>query len=365
MPLSLDVVQTKVQVIWDWPIRLYRILNEVLMYSKGNKADKKKNSSAAAKEEEDMAATNSTADEKLNKLLEIYCSAAFAEEIHNQLRCLSVIDIFLSITAFLGNTLILVALHKESSLNPPSKLLLRSLAATDLCVGLISEPLHAMFKLSLVSERWNACVFAAYASTTTGFTFSGVTLLTMTAMSVDRLLALLLGLRYKHVVTLKRMRVVVIAFWLVSIAVVAVQLWNVAALRWYSYLIIPLCLATSAFCYIKIFRTLTHLRQQTSTRPAKQLDVARYKNAVSSSLWLQSTLVICYLPFAVVNIVVTVSTNSSQSAMPSSLFVVRLFAIVLTHLNSSLNPILYCWKIRPVRQAVKVTIRQVLCHLSS
>ena len=312
-----------------------------------------------------MAATNVTGDKKLmNKLLDEYCSADFAEEIHNHLRYLSVIDIFLSITAFLGNTLILVALRKESSLNPPSKLLLRSLAATDLCVGLFSHPLSAMFELSLVSERWNFCVFAAFSSTITGYTFSGVTLLTMTAISVDRLLALLLGLRYKQVITLQRMRVAVITFWIVSSVVAAVQLWNVAALRWYSYLVIPLCQATSAFCYIKIFRTLSHLRQQTHTGQANHLDIARYKNAVSSSLWLQSTLVICYLPFAVVNVVI-VSTTSPQSPMPASLFVVRLFAIVLTHLNSSLNPILYCWKIRPVRQAVKATIRQVLCHLWS
>ena len=311
-----------------------------------------------------MAAANSTGDESLKKVIDIYCSADFAEEIHKPLRYISVIDILLSITAFLGNTLILVALRKESSLNPPSKLLLRSLAATDLCVGLISEPLLVMFEWSLVKEHWNVCVFAAFAGTIAGYTFSGVTLLTMTAISVDRLLALLLGLRYRQVVTLKRMRVFAIAFWLVSTAVAAVQVWSFVALRWYSYLVIPLCQATSALCCIKIFRTLTHLRQQNCTRPANQLDIGRYKNAVSSALWLQSTLLICYLPFAVVNVVI-VSTISPQSAMSSSLFVVRLFAIVLTHLNSSLNPILYCWKIRSVRQAVKATIRQVLCHLWS
>jgi len=116
----------------------------------------------------DMAAANFTGDEKQKKLLEIYCSADFAEEIHSQLRYLSVINILLSITAFLGNALILVALRKESSLNPPSKLLLRSLAATDLCVGFIPEPLLAMFELSLVSERRNVCAFAAFASSIAG-----------------------------------------------------------------------------------------------------------------------------------------------------------------------------------------------------
>ena len=311
-----------------------------------------------------MAAANSTGDEKLKNVIDIYCSADFAEEIHKPLRYLSAIDIFLSITAFLGNTLILVALRKESFLNPPSKLLLPSLAATDLCVGLISEPLHVMLELSLAKEHWNVCVFAGFAGAIAGYTLSGVTLLIMTAISVDRLLALLLGLRYRQIVTLKRMRVVVSAFWLVSTAVAAMQLWNLAALRWYSYLVIPLCQATSAFCYVKIFRTLAYLRQKTRTRPASQLDIARYKNVVSSALWLQFTLLICYLPFAVVNVVIA-STISPQSTMSSTLFVIKLFAIALAHLNSSLNPILYCSKIRSVRQAVKDTIRQILCHLWS
>ena len=295
----------------------------------------------------------------------MYCSADFAEEIHDQLRYLSVINILLSITAFLGNTLILVALRKESSLNLPSKLLLRSLAATDLCVGLISEPLLAVHELSLVGEHWNVCVFTAFASSIAGYAFTGVTLLTMTAISVDRLLALLLGLKYRQVVTLTRMYVVVIAFWLGSSAVSVLQLWNFAALRWYSYLVIPLCQVTSAFCYLKIFCTLTHLRQRTHSGRGNQLDIARYKKAVSGALWLQFTMVICYLPFTLVNIVVAVTTNSPQSTMPSSLFVARSLAIILTFINSSFNPILYCWKIRPVRQTVKATIRQVLCHLTN
>ena len=68
------------------------------------------------------------------------CSTHFTAGLHDHLTFISVLNSFLSITAFLGNALVLIALHKVSSLHPPSKLLLRSLAATDLCVGLISEP---------------------------------------------------------------------------------------------------------------------------------------------------------------------------------------------------------------------------------
>ena len=51
------------------------------------------------------------------------------------------VNIFLSITATLGNILILVALYKVSSVQAPTKLLLRSLTVTDLCVGVVVQPL--------------------------------------------------------------------------------------------------------------------------------------------------------------------------------------------------------------------------------
>ena len=68
--------------------------------------------------------------------------------------------ILLSITAFLTNSLILVALHKESSLHRPSKLLYRSLATTDLLVGLVAQPLYATYWMSLVQEHWSLCRYA-------------------------------------------------------------------------------------------------------------------------------------------------------------------------------------------------------------
>ena len=60
------------------------------------------------------------------------------------------INIFLAITASLGNTLILIALHKVTSINPPTKLLFRCLAVTDLFVGLISQPLYLIHSTSWV-----------------------------------------------------------------------------------------------------------------------------------------------------------------------------------------------------------------------
>ena len=69
------------------------------------------------------------------------------------------VNILLSITTFLGNSLILVALHKESALHAPSKLLYRCLATTDLLVGLIAQPLYVTCWMSVVHEHWTLCYY--------------------------------------------------------------------------------------------------------------------------------------------------------------------------------------------------------------
>ena len=65
--------------------------------------------------------------------------------------------ILLSITTFLGNSLILVALHKESALHAPSKPLYRCLATTDLLVGIFSQPIMATYWMLVVQENWSLC----------------------------------------------------------------------------------------------------------------------------------------------------------------------------------------------------------------
>ena len=86
-----------------------------------------------------MILTNLTGEGNNKTIEQQYCSAELSEKAHTYLIFLSVINMFLSITAFLGNTLILVALRKESSLHPPSKLLYRNLAITVLVSVLVSS----------------------------------------------------------------------------------------------------------------------------------------------------------------------------------------------------------------------------------
>ena len=197
-----------------------------------------------------------------------------------------------------------------------------------------------------------------------GFVLCSVSLLTLTAISVDRLLALLLGIRYRQIVTLKRTGIITASFWILSVAagLFSILHYQIAIS---CYIIgIPLCSVISIASYTKIFGTLrhhqTHVQDHVQQQPSQPnaMNMARYRKAVNSALWVQLALAVCYVPKCIILIVISYGKTHS-----SHVFVINAIANILTYFNSTLNPFLYCWKVREVRQAVKQTIQQALCFL--
>ena len=269
---------------------------------------------------------------------------------------LSALNIFLSITALLGNALILVALHKESSLHPPTKLLFRCLAATDLSTGLISQPLFAV----AVIARITGINSLDKGYVVTGFILCGISVFTSTAISVDRLLALLLGLRYRQVVTLRRTRAVIVGFSVICVPSGTMHLWSPGISNYWIGVIFltVLSLIISISSYMKIYLKLRQHQAQVQGQPNGgeiTINIAGYRKTVSSIAWVQLALVICFAPYVIVFMLLKMYSNKTL------IFVVHLATVTLVYLNFSLNPILYCWKIEEVRQAVKDTIRQFCC----
>ena len=311
-----------------------------------------------------MATTNITGSGTHTQTFkESLCSTVWVGEFKQQSISFSAVNILLSITAILGNSLILIALHKESSLNPPSKLLYRCLATTDLLVGLVNQPLYAAGWMSVVYEHWSFCRYARDATVISSSVLCVVSLMTMTAISVDRLLAMLLGLRYKEIVTLRRTYIILAIFWIVSLLSGLFFHLNYRITFWLSFTGAPLCLVISIASYTKIFRAISHHQAQIQDYAQQQpsqpnaLNMARYRKAVYSALWVQLALVVCYVPRFTVEIMISLSTKRF-----SNLFILHGMANVLVFFNSTLNPFLYCWKISEVRQVVKQTIRQAIFY---
>ncbi|CAH3045799.1 unnamed protein product, partial [Pocillopora meandrina] len=219
-------------------------------------------------------------------------------------------------TAILGNILILFALNKVTSICPPTKLLFRCLAVTDLCVGLVTQPLFTVKLLASLND--NEYVYVGLTQVISSQVLCGVSLLTSTVISVDRLLALSLGLRYRYLVTLRRVRALIISFWFLIGASIYFRLRH------------------------QLLHVQGHVHQRQQLPPngvvPTALNVARYKKTVSFIAWVQLGLFACYSPLCIT----LVSSHFVEFLDDNIIY----FFLCLLFLNSSLNPILYCWKIR-------------------
>ena len=279
---------------------------------------------------------------------------------------LSGLDICLSIAASLGNTLIIIALQKVSSIHPPTKLLFQNQAVTDLSVGLIVQPLHASITIIMGSTARldpNTENYVVTAYQVVNYIAGGASLLSPAAISIDRLLALRLGVRYRHIVTLKRARVVVCCIWLTGLkgALLYFTLGERITLCMVVVVLI-VCCGTANFCYTRIFYRLrrhearVHDLQGQSNGTGIQLNIKKYKNTVSSMAWVQLVLVLTLVPFIIVVVIIQITGENKDSLLLITATVTVLYS------NSSLNPFLYCWKIGEVRKAVKDIVRNFCCR---
>ena len=287
---------------------------------------------------------------------------------NDYLYILATLNFFLAITASVGNILIFAALRKVSSIRPHSKLLFRCLTTTDLLAGVSSQPLFAIVLISVTRRAFQVCYTIMSFNDVIGKSLAAVSLWTLTAISVDRILALKLGLKYKRVVTLRRMQGLLIFFWIFSVSVSC--LYRVLNLKQQSIISrvysaqIYLSLGISAFSYGNIYFCLRHRRQSQlqddvheGQQPANErrspLKIEKYRKTVSTALWVQLTLVACYLPYAIVAAI--------EHPYAPTHNISRRIGMTFVLLNSSLNPFLYTWKIREVRRAVKLILRQWSC----
>ena len=190
------------------------------------------------------------------------------------------------------------------------------------------------------------CPYVWAAGYIASITLCVVSLLRVTAIGVERLLVLL-GLRYRHGVTFKGTYAIVIIFWVASTAITTMYFWNFLIALWHAFAVVFLCLVTSVFCYTKIFFSLHRYQAQLESQMQRTyqenpLNISRYKKAVSIAVWLQLTLVACYLPHGIVTALWT------NNELFPSVYLATKYTVTSVFLNSSLNPILYSWKIQEV-----------------
>ena len=177
-----------------------------------------------------------------------------------------------------------------------------------------------------------------------------VSLATIATIAVDRFLAFHLRLRYKEIVRFRRVVCVLVLKWILAALWVRSWFWSAKFnLIWGTIALLSFCLITS-FCYLSIYRGLRHhvvqIHQQANFSESNDFNVLQYKKTVCNMLWICGLLLVCYIPYLLSLLAILITGVNS-----STRFVLH-FSAVAINFNSSLNPVLYCWRIKELKGKV-------------
>ena len=254
--------------------------------------------------------------------------------------------------AIVLNIFTIHAIRKTSSLPKTLKTLLLSLAVSDLGVGLLVQPLH--ITVIVMEMKQGAVKNSTYDTTNivfliSAYLFSYASFFGVIALSVDRFLAIHLHLRYQELVTHKRVVAVVISMWVLSELLSLLTLWIPQNARYVIFTtIVVICLITTTLFYCKIYSTVRYHKNQFQVLQVQQIarngEIAneeRMRKSAVGTFYVYLVFLICYLPD--ISIHVVIFESSGQSILIKQL---HGYLATLVFLNSSLNPLIYCWKMK-------------------
>lgn len=285
----------------------------------------------------------------------------------------------MSPVAVVGNGLVFAAIWKNPSLRrAPSYVLLVALAFTDFCTGFITEPFHVTNLLLILKDpsviiknksdysiNWSwPTYFLITKVIGEGFLeyFFALTILFITVMAIERWLQM----SRQSLMTVRRActTVAVLSLLPMSAVLCYFQL-KISIVYFISYFsFIQLCLFVTSVAYFKVFKIIRRHQHQISlqqnfAQPA--IDFLKYRRSVFSILLILLMFYFSYLPMAILLMISSIHPEKEPSM---TLYAVLEVTVVLAFLSSSLNPLLYMWRIADIRREVRQIIKRIFCKES-
>lgn len=277
---------------------------------------------------------------------------------------LSVLNLTFSVVATLGNLLVIRALRKSSSISTTLKNLFLSLAVSDLAVALIPQLMLGVTIAVMLhmeaSEKHNIDAFCPEILIIYRFFvmfLASSSFLTVTAIAIDRFLAISLHLRYQELVTPKRIIIALMCLWLSSAIAAFIFISEnnrivVAVIELYG-------LFVTTVVYIHIFRVARYHQNQILAQwqlhNDQTITILREKKSAVNTMFVYIVFMACFVPNSCCTILLLADASNLSFMLANHA------TVFLILLNSSLNPLLYCWRYRELRQNVKRTANKILC----
>ena len=269
----------------------------------------------------------------------------------------------LMLTSITGNALVLATILRTPSLRSvPSTIFLCSLAITDFLVGLVVQPVYIANEL-----QYSAGGPLYKVENFISVSLCGVSLSTMTAISVDRFLALHYHVTYANLMTTKRAMNASASLWFASILLSCLRVWIRGLFFLITGVFIAVSFVISCASYIKIYiivrhhQIQIHAQQQAVNSFNISFNITDSNNLIISKKRALKTfiyficMIFCYLPY------LSYLMLRETSVIASDRNWLNLVTNVV-FLNSSVNPFLYCWCNHEIRTSVVKIIRKMMCR---
>ena len=184
-------------------------------------------------------------------------------------------------------------------------------------------------------------------------------LFSVTALCAYRFLAIYLHLKYQELVTYKRVAAVVVSIWVISALISLIRFFIPKNIMYVSFvIIISACIVTATSLSVKLYLTLRRHINQIQVPQVAQNDqgesVQRKRKSAMASLYVYLVFIVCYLPN--ICVLITIASNSEPRIDVNHL---QFYTLTLVFLNSTLNPLIYCWKMKRIQHTIVGTLRNL------
>ena len=276
-----------------------------------------------------------------------------------------VLNLGFAVLATVENVLVIHALRSSSTLPGNLKKMFLSLAFSDFAVGFLGQSMLGIITAIMLKMTANGnydldflCPTLITVCYSVIYFLTCVSFFTIIAIAVDRLLVIFLHLRYHELVTSKRVIFTFASLWMACgvATFIFTQLPNHQIIFVAVIEICGLLVATTAYIYIyRVIRSLTTVHPQREHQPHNHKQNSnRERKSASSAFLVYIVFLACFLP----NFCCIMLLTSNRSTV--SFILANHISGFLVLLNSSLNPVIYCWRYQEIRRIVKNSLKKLL-----
>uniref|UniRef100_A0A8D0H5C6 Adenosine receptor A2 n=1 Tax=Sphenodon punctatus TaxID=8508 RepID=A0A8D0H5C6_SPHPU len=299
-----------------------------------------------------------------------------------------ILELVIAVLAILGNVLVCWAVYLNSNLQNVTNYFVVSLAAADIAVGVLAIPFAITISTGFCAFFYGCLFIACFV-----LVLTQSSIFSLLAIAIDRIIAIRIPLRYNGLVTGTRAKGIIAICWVLSFIIgltpmlgwhkyyqtsdgqdsnnssshncsdnmVACLFEGVVTMEYMVYynffacVLVPLLLMLGI--YLKIFmaarRQLKQVENRMTQGERSRSILQKEVHAAKSLAIIVGLFAVCWLPLHIINCI-TLFCQGCPRAPPWMMYL----AIILSHANSVVNPLIYAYRIREFRHTFRKIIRQ-------